>query len=554
VCVAGVSLCALASPASAALPLWTTYHRDAQRTGVDPDSSSPLSPSQLWRTRVLDGQIYGEPLVYGSRMYVATQNDSVYALSAATGAVLWRRNVGRPVPDFQTTKIGCGNIGNVGITSTPVIDVASKRIFAVANTWDGHHVRSIEHRLVGFGLADGAPVPGLPRSVEPPGSNRAYQLQRTGLALDRGRVIIGYGGDSGDCGTYHGWLVSASESGRGPLRIFEAAPRALGGSIWGGGEGPVVDPSGDILVAISNGFLPFYDGQQSVLRLSAELKPLDHWTPANWRALDVQDFDIGTSEPLLLPGGLLFQIGKAGEGYLLSSSHLGGTAASPLFQAHVCDGPAFGAPVYLAGVIYVPCFVNHMRALSLNPQANSFAPLATWQPLSGAIGPPILAGGLVWSATWTNGILYGLDPSTGAITFQTNLGTFDHFATPTAAGGRLFIANGNTVTAFQIARPPAPNPTATTVRASAKNPPAGRIVTLTATVRPAPDAGTVFFTDRGARIRGCGSVAINISSGRAGCRTSYSRPGSHRIVARYSGDPYYRGSKSSTLTQMVRVR
>jgi outer membrane protein assembly factor BamB len=451
-CVAGVSLCVLASPASGAFALWTTYHRDALHSGVDPDSSSPLTPVRRWQTRRLDGQIYGEPLVYGSRVYVVTENDSVYALHAATGAVIWRRNVGNPVPDFQTTRQGCGNIGYVGITSTPVIDVATKRIYAVADTWDGLHAKTIQHRLVGFGLATGAPVPGLPRVVDPPGSNRAYQLQRAALALDRGRVIIGFGGDVGDCDRYHGWLVSVPESGRGKSRIYEVARRALRGAIWGGGDGPVVDPSGNIWVATGNGYRPILDDQESVLKLSADLKVLDRWTPRNWRELDVKDFELGSSEPQLLPGGLLFVIGKAGQGYILSASHLGGIAAPPLFQAHVCNGAAFGGAVYFAGVIYVPCF-DGLRALSVNIQAPSFAPLATWRVNSGPIGPPIVAGGLVWSATWIKGILYGLDPTTGAQRVHTNLGSFAHFASPSAAGGTLFIANGDRVTAFRIARP-----------------------------------------------------------------------------------------------------
>jgi outer membrane protein assembly factor BamB len=212
-----------------------------------------------------------------------------------------------------------------------------------------------------------------------------------------------------------------------------------------------VDPAGDIWVATANGFRPFYDGQESVLKLGADLRPLDHWTPSNWRELDVKDFELGSSEPLLLPAGLLFQIGKAGEGYLLSASRLGGTGATPLFAAHVCNGAAFGGAVYFGGVIYVPCF-DGLRALSLDVTTSTFTPVSTWRLTPGAIGPPIVAAGLVWSSGWTNGILYGLDPNTGARRFQVNLGGFDHFATPAAAGGMLFIANGNTVTAFRIAR------------------------------------------------------------------------------------------------------
>ena len=37
----------------------------------------------------LDGELYGEPLVSGGRVFVATENDTVYALSATNGAVAW---------------------------------------------------------------------------------------------------------------------------------------------------------------------------------------------------------------------------------------------------------------------------------------------------------------------------------------------------------------------------------------------------------------------------------------------------------------------------------
>ncbi len=191
-----------------------------------------MPPAQAWQSAALDGDIYGQPLVYGTRVYVATENDSVYALDAATGAVIWQRNVGTPVPDKPTS--GCGDIGNVGITSTPVIDTSTGRIFAVADTWDGTIASSIKHLLVGFNLADGSPAPGLPVFVDPAGSHPAQQLQRVGLALDAGQIVIGFGGNAGDCGDYHGRLVSVAEDG-GPLSSFEveASAQSGEGAIWG---------------------------------------------------------------------------------------------------------------------------------------------------------------------------------------------------------------------------------------------------------------------------------------------------------------------------------
>ena len=47
---------------------------------------------------MLDGQVFGEPLEATGRVYVATENDTVYALAANTGAVVWSSHVGTPVP------------------------------------------------------------------------------------------------------------------------------------------------------------------------------------------------------------------------------------------------------------------------------------------------------------------------------------------------------------------------------------------------------------------------------------------------------------------------
>jgi outer membrane protein assembly factor BamB len=64
------------------------YHGDPADYGVAPSVSTVDATTAVWTSPALDGQIYGEPLVYGDRVYVATENDTVYALSAATGAVV----------------------------------------------------------------------------------------------------------------------------------------------------------------------------------------------------------------------------------------------------------------------------------------------------------------------------------------------------------------------------------------------------------------------------------------------------------------------------------
>ncbi len=76
----------------------------------------------------------------------------------------------------------------------------------------------------------------------------------------------------------------------------------------------------------------------------------------------------------------------------------------------------------------------------------------------------------------------------------------------------------------------------------------GTGVTLTATVSPTPDGGTVTFTDNGNTISGCGSVAV--AGGVATCPTTFSTEGNHPLEAAYSGDSNF-GTSHGTLNFFV---
>ena len=92
--------------------------------------------------------------------------------------------------------------------------------------------------------------------------------------------------------------------------------------------------------------------------------------------------------------------------------------------------------------------------------------------------------------------------------------------------------------------------TVTTVASSANPAAVGSQVTYSANVSPAPDAGTVAFTDAGGAIAGCDAAPVGVK-GNAVCQITYSALGSHAVTAAYSGDPSYRGSASVPLTQTV---
>lgn len=549
----------LPASAQAGVPAWTTYHRDGARSGIDPDSTSPLSPSQVWQTPALDGAIWAEPLVYGPRVYVVTENDTVYALDSATGNIAWHTHLATPV---DASQLCGGDIDpTVGITSTPVIDPSTGRIYVVADTEENDDASTIAHEMYALNLSDGRVAIG-PVGVDPPGApagdTPANQLQRESLALDAGKVIIGYGGNDSDCGNYHGWLVAVPEGG-GSVQAFEVDPGEDDGqgAIWGSGNAPAIDSSGDLWTATGNGNSgSTYDFGDSVLKLDPSMNLLDWWAPSDWQSLDHTDADLGSTVPLLLPDGLVFEIGKQGVGYLLSASNLGHIGGE-LYSASVCSG-SWGGGIYLNGVIYVACS-DGMHALALDTTNRTFAQPSGWNVDSNAVAPPIYAGGLIWStassANSQGNLLSALDPTTGNPVFTANLNGFEHFATPSAAGGLLFVANnaasGNDqVTAFRIAKTPPPSATTVSVGSSSNPAAVNHPVTLTAAVSPVPDAGTVVFTDGGRTISGCGPVPVSVVTPQATCTTTFKATGHHGIVAKYSGDAYYLAA-SGSLEQSV---
>jgi outer membrane protein assembly factor BamB len=338
----------------------------------------------------------------------------------------------------------------------------------------------VKHLLKGLSLSDGTEV--VSTDVDPPGADPKAILQRTALNLDEGNVIFGYGGNDGDCSDYRGAVVAAPENGGQPhfWQYQPEPPSSSGGAVWAT-AGPSVDGSGNVYATTGNPDPPagqkaeIFDYSDSVVKLdlandfvqspaTEPAPPLGWFEPPNWEEESNNDLDLSSAAAELLPGGLLFQAGKDGVGYLIdrSTMHEGAAAVYSHAVCHEHEGfsGSFGGDSFAAGALYIPC-ENGVQALAYSEADKTFTPL--WQGPSDAVGPPILSAGLVWTIAtgkFSGGgtTLYGLDPTTGIPRYTETLPSpvIDHFASPSAAGGRLFVATGCSVTAYQVSQLPLP--------------------------------------------------------------------------------------------------
>ena len=434
------------SPGSSSAPgsgSWTVYHGDPAGHGLATAPGPVDTAAQAWATPALDGQIYGEPLVSAGRIYVATENGTVYALSAGTGKVAWSRHLATPVP---ASSLPCGDITpTVGITGTPVIDPARNEIFVVADEEAGGHPA---HVLAGLSTATGRVE--MTRDVDPPGADTAALLQRTGLNLAGGRVVFGFGGNDGDCATYRGRVVAVPETGGAPAMFtVDGKPGQSQGAVWMGGGAPAVDATGHVWVSAGNGSVSNasrgYDDSDSVLDLTPSMKLLQYFAPASWAADNAHDLDL-SAEPALLPGGQVLIAGKSAIPYLLDGARLGGIGGQLAAAAPVCSANIDGGTAVSGRTVYLPC-VGGIAAVRVAASPPGVRLL--WNSRTGG-GPPIVAGGLVWTIS-QGGWLYGLDAATGQVRRQAPIGTgANHFPTPSVGAGLLLAPAGNRVVAFRM--------------------------------------------------------------------------------------------------------
>ena len=420
------------APADSASSQWLGYHANQARTADLPDGPTLNAAKVAW-TASLGGAVRGQPVAADGVVIAATETNRVVALDPATGRITWSRVLGPPLTNVQAVA-GCGDIDPLGITSTPVIDAATKTVYVVGEVYDGHGV--VHHQLQGLSLSTGAVR--LSETVDPPlpaGERAATLLQRASLALGNGRVYVSYGGNAGDCGSYHGWVVAVKETGPADELSFEVASDGEGGAIWESGGAPALDAQGNVYVTTGNANPDPPQGgpdskkyTESVVKLSPTLTPLAAFKDR----IAGGDEDLATGNPVLLPGGRVFAVGKTDVGYLLTQNSLSKVAA----VSGVCGSNPDGGPAFdpATNRLFIPCKQGGIQILDV-------AAARLGPKLNGADSAPIIIGSHVWALDHNSATLYEYATATGSLEQTVHLpGEIPIFTSPSVALGRMFIA------------------------------------------------------------------------------------------------------------------
>lgn len=412
-------------------------------------------------TLKVDGDVYAQPLFLTGLdipgkgqhdvLFVATEHDSVYAFDAYghPASPLWHVSfLGKGVTTVPADDVECPFIEpEVGITSTPVIDLDTGTLYVLARTEEraGSLSRYYTQRLHALAVTTGLEKFGGPVDIKATinGSGTGSQSgkvkfdplrenPRASLLMANGSVYLTWA-SSCDVGPYHGWVMTYDAHTLKQKAVFNTSPDGDDSGIWASDTGPVADGSGNLFLATGNGHFDAAKGGRdygdSLLKLKGgSLKLDDYFAPFNVDKLDADDNDLGSGGPVLLPPQpgphphLVVIAGKGGTIYLIDRDRMGHhqpngdslavqTIPSP-------GGGVFGSMAYWNNNLYVLSnspndalrqFLLHEGKLTLKAASGSHFPATAATPSISANGA---RDGVLWVLRVNderNAVLYAFD-------------------------------------------------------------------------------------------------------------------------------------------------
>ncbi len=489
----------LGSSAIAQQPVLTS-RGDATRSGANTNETM-LTTSNV--NTATFGHLFSAPIDYQSLaqplyvpnvniggqshnvVYVVTQADSVYAFDADNGTQLWSASMLDGGVPASGKYLPCGTLGGFaeeGIVGTPVIDQNSNTMYLVAKTVFNATVYHYLHALdISSGADLVAPVQIAATSKSLKGHvtvfNSLHQKNRPGLLLQNGTLYMGFG--SNGCNDHNsGWVLAYDVTNQQNIQqtgVFNTSPDIGLTSIWQTGNGLAADEDGNLYVSTaesSNYDVPS-GGQSfsnSVLKLSpapwsaspSQPQLADYFTPASVAYLNANDVDVSSVGPLVLPdltGPYPHEVlasSKEGIVYVINRDNLGwySAAGDNIVQEFtlITNGELMCSPAYWNGMAYFSPDGSPLQAFQVaNGQWSRSAQTA--KLLNGASAPVISANGN------TNGIVWAISGALNAYdafslkqlyASPTNLPKRAHFATPTIANGKVYVATQTTLEAYGL--------------------------------------------------------------------------------------------------------
>ena len=390
------------------------------------------------------------PLVVGNALYITGTDGTTYAIDTSNGRVLWR---------FETH-------GPNITTSVPAYDSAAHVLYVPG-------VDGMVHKL------DPSSGRELRQNGFPEQITLAPETEKDAspLHVANGYLYAQTSGYYGDATPYVGHVVAirlsdGSEhvfnvlcSGRHEL-IEPQSCSAQRAGMWSR-AGVVVDPDpsmhGRIYVATGNG--PFDasvgDYGDSILSLNEDATQLlGYLTPPDYKRLEDDDLDVGSSSPALLPPQpdsatplMAVQGGKDSRLRLFDRAHLAGLHA-PLQTIALAD-LLFSIPGVWTnrGTTYVFVGIAEgVQAYRLVTKDRVSRLEAAWNAtldLGRGGASPVVADGVLFFAT--NDGLIALDARNGRRLWRSDAIGPIHWQIPVVDGGAVYCADENgTVTAFTL--------------------------------------------------------------------------------------------------------
>ena len=391
-------LLALASLCTAQV---TTSQYDNARTGATLNEKI-LTPQNVDAQRFgklgafkVDGPVYAQPLfvpnveIPGKGMhdvlYVASEHDSVFAFDANRPGdpPLWQLSLldnSRGTIPLSEDMVQCPFIRpEVGITSTPVIDIKTGTLYVLARTAIRHaagdneyfqhlHALAITTGVEKFGgpklITASVPGRGAGRSGRQVDFDPLHENPRAALTLANNMVYLTWA-SSCDVDPYHGWVMAYDPQTLAQKSVLNVNPDGSEAGIWLSDTGPAVDSEGNLYVPTGNGTFDATSGGRdygdSVLKLDgSSLAIRDYFTPFDQASLLAGDSDVGSSGPTVLPDQpaphrhLLLQPTKGGTIYVIDRDQMGKfhPDADAVVQTVKMRGGGYGAMAYWNGHAY----------------------------------------------------------------------------------------------------------------------------------------------------------------------------------------------------------